>query len=165
MYKRIIAVTILLAIGTLMLPIIAANAGVVMNYIAYDYYYVETEICSGDVVVLEGYRHWLYAVTEDSNGGWHLTFHVNPCPISGEVIEGPNEGAKCRGVGYGSWAEYVIPSGTGIDYPYTFTYRNVYDVIIQGNAPNLKVHRITHITINANGEITVIFDDWRVTCK
>jgi hypothetical protein len=55
-YKRIIAVTMFLALGTLMVPITEANATVIWrDHIMVPVIWEETIPCSGDYIVLEGY--------------------------------------------------------------------------------------------------------------
>jgi hypothetical protein len=42
---------------------------------------------------------------------------------------------------------------------------NVFNFIGDGSAPNLLSHEVFHITINGNGETTVLFDRLREECK
>jgi hypothetical protein len=39
------------------------------------------------------------------------------------------------------------------------------NIIGQGGAPNLVLHRVTHVTVNANGEVTASHFDINVQCR
>jgi hypothetical protein len=114
--------------------------------------------CTGDAVLLEGRLHILITETVDKNGGLHLKAHFQPMNLQGEVIAGPNEGAKYNGTG-------VSQDRLNLKKGETFTMINNYRMIGQGKAPNFMVHETWHVTVNANGEVTANFIKVKVTCK
>lgn len=114
--------------------------------------------CSGDLVVVQGYMHILMTSTEDENGGIHGKVHFQPQGLSGVVVVGPNMGAKYQATG-------VTQDTVNAKKGQTYTYINNYRWIGQGQAPNFMVHETWHITINANGELTAVVDNVKVTCR
>jgi hypothetical protein len=46
-----------------------------------------------------------------------------------------------------------------------FTFVNNFRIIGQGPGNNFLVHEVTHLTVNANGDTTVTFDNFSVDCK
>ena len=154
-----------LTLGNLMLPITEANAPVIWNeHIMVPIIWEETIPCSGDHIVLEGHLHMISILTQDSNGIYHETLHSNPNELSGEVVSGPNIGVKYHGVGITQWRmRYSIFKEENEDY--RLTWVNTYNMIGEGDSPNLKLKTITHITINANGELTAYVDDIHLICE
>lgn len=114
--------------------------------------------CSGDVLQLTGYLHVLMTWTVDENGGVHGKIQFQPMKLMGEVISGPNVGAKYNGTG-GTLDNFNGRVGE------TYTYVNNFLMIGRGSAPNYKVHETFHITINADGDPIVVVDNTRTTCK
>lgn len=114
--------------------------------------------CTGDEVILEGFMHVLITGTVDANGGAHGKYKMQPMNLQGEVIWGPNEGAKYNGTG-GTQDQWNMKKGE------TYTFINNYRMIGQGKAPNYMVHETWHVTINANGEVTAVVDNVKVSCK
>jgi hypothetical protein len=45
------------------------------------------------------------------------------------------------------------------------TFINRFDIIGQGTGNNFTVHETAHITFNADGTVTVNFDNFSVECK
>lgn len=52
-----------------------------------------------------------------------------------------------------------------VDFPYVLTYVNRFFMISQGSGGNFKVSETVHITVDANGRITVFFDNLVITCQ
>jgi hypothetical protein len=48
---------------------------------------------------------------------------------------------------------------------FTDTFVNNFRIIGHGPGNNFLVHEVTHITINANGDVTVTFDNFSADCK
>ena len=67
-------------------------------------------------------------------------------------------GAKYQGTGMTQEQESFR---TGFE----FTLVNRFDIIGQGPCNNFSVHETAHITVNANGTLTVFFDNFSVVCK
>ena len=49
--------------------------------------------------------------------------------------------------------------------PIEFTFVNNFYMIRQGPGDNFKVHETFHFPINANGVVTAVVDNFRVTCQ
>jgi hypothetical protein len=47
----------------------------------------------------------------------------------------------------------------------TFTFVNNFRIIGQGPGNNFLIHEVTHVTVNANGDITATFDNPSLDCK
>jgi len=118
------------------------------------WYYIWT---TGDEVYCEGNMHILFTYTEDKAGGIHGKMHYQPQGMAGEVVWGPNLGAKYQGTGV-SQNTFALKKGQ------TETYINNYRCLGQGQAPNLTVHETWHITYNANGVLTAVVDNVKITC-
>ena len=147
------ALTAILAAGLAFL----AHAVVNVN-VKEDFVYSTTIPCTGDQIVLEGRTHILATWTEDGNGGEHVKAKFQPQKLQGIVISGPNMGAKYNGNG-------LAQDSLNLKKGETYTFVHNYLLIGQGRAPNLKVQDVWHITVNANGELTVDFIRGKVTCK
>jgi hypothetical protein len=110
--------------------------------------------CNGDTVTLTGDLHVEIQFNLNNSGGGNVHILTNPQGISGT---GSVTGVKYQGTGMTQQDE-------------TFTsaveakFINRFDIIGQkGNA--FEVHETAHITINANGDVTVFFDNFSVVCK
>jgi len=51
------------------------------------------------------------------------------------------------------------------DYPYHLTYVNNFRMIGAGPGNNFTVHEVTHVTVNANGDVTSQIDTYSADCK
>jgi hypothetical protein len=106
--------------------------------------------CTGDVVIVEGTLHIVGHDTIDADGGVHFVVH-NEFQGSGVSESG---------------AEYVV-SGVHnthhvgrLDSAFNFTIEDTFNVIRQGShtsEDNFRIRLVTHLTINANGEVTSEF--------
>jgi hypothetical protein len=109
---------------------------------------------AGELVVLEGDLHVLLTITENAN---HLSVksHSQPQGISGI---GLSTGDKYQGTGV-TQDHFTIGLGE------TFTFVNNFRIIGQGPGNNFLVHETFHVTINANGVVTAVVDNFSVECK
>ena len=112
---------------------------------------------AGEQVDLSGSLHELFHVTVDDSGAVHVTAHDNPQGINGV---GETTGAKYQATGV---TEDHENQGSG-GLPVTFTYVNNFRVIGQGPGNNFLFHENMHVTINADGTVTVSTDNARFTC-
>jgi hypothetical protein len=115
--------------------------------------------CGLEIVSFSGILHAVAHTTITSTGGIHSFVHFGP--VGG-----------VRAVGLTSGALYVVPgmlhdnvnvNGTGAAATETFV--NNFQIIGQGGLPNRNFQVTFHITVNANGEITVVFDRVREKCR
>jgi hypothetical protein len=110
---------------------------------------------AGENVTLTGDLHVEFQINFDNAGGGHIHILFNPQGISGT---GSVTGAKYQGTG-------MTQMGENFKTGFEFTFNNRFDIIGQGPGNNFSVHETAHITVNANGTLTVFFDNFSVTCK
>jgi hypothetical protein len=112
---------------------------------------------AGEVVDLSGPLHTLISFTINGNNvsGY---FHFQPQGISGT---GETTGAKYQatGVTQESFKSY-LQNGQA-----NFTFVNNFRIIGQGPGNNFLVHETLHLTINADGTLTVSHDNFSADCR
>ena len=113
---------------------------------------------AGEVVSLEGTLHVLNHVTFTDAGTVVFKSHNQPQRVSGV---GLSTGDRYQGTGVSQDIEVNHDGGL----PYTFTGINNFRIIGQGPGNNYTVHGLTHYTVNANGEVTVMVESNRVDCS
>lgn len=109
---------------------------------------------AGENVLLEGDLHLLTHITANNNG-FHVKTHAQPQGISGT---GDVTGDKYQATGV-TQDQFNLGPGE------TYTYVNNFRIIGQGPGNNFLVHQTFHYTINANGELTVVVDNFSSECK
>jgi hypothetical protein len=114
--------------------------------------------CNGEEVVsLEGDIHILISTTEDALGGTHVGV-INQSHFSGI---GAITGARYSGF-FNSNGHFNVrppfPQILTLASPGTMT-------ISSGNVPNFIVVIVSHLTVNANGEVTVTKNEFRAECR
>lgn len=110
---------------------------------------------AGEEVELTGNLHDLFHVTFTPSGGFRLSVVDNPQGISGT---GFTTGAKYQGTG-------ITRDNFGGRVGSEETFVNNFRIIGQGPGNNFLVHENLHITVNANGTLTVFRDNFSVECK
>ena len=111
--------------------------------------------CAGEEVRLTGKLHLLIHVTLDNAGGFHSNLRANPQGITGT---GLTTGDKYQSTGASN-----TQFNTKVGNEETFVF--IFNFIGQGNGNKLMVHVTHHVTVNANGIVTAIVDNFRVECK
>jgi len=112
---------------------------------------------AGEIVDLSGPLHTLISFTINGNNvsGY---FHFQPQGISGT---GETTGDKYQATGVTQESfKNSLQNGQA-----NLTFVNNFRIIGQGPGNNFLVHETMHITINANGSLTVFHDNFRVACK
>jgi len=110
---------------------------------------------AGEEVELTGNLHDLFHVTFTPSGGFRLSVVDNPQGITGT---GFTTGAKYQGTG-------ITRDNFGGRVGSEETFVNNFRIIGQGPGNNFLVHENLHITVNANGTLTVFRDNFSVECK
>jgi hypothetical protein len=112
--------------------------------------------CNGDTVDASGFVHLVSTMTINGN---HFSgvLHFNAQGVTGTS---ETTGAKYQGTGVTD--DMLGGSFTNGQYRETFIAR--FDFIGQGSAPNSTVHETAHMTVNANGTVTVFFDNVTASC-
>jgi hypothetical protein len=79
-------------------------------------------------------------------------------PAARLAVDGPNLGAKYQATG-------VTQDTFNWKKGQTYTYINNYRFLGQGQAPNLTIHETWHVTVNANGTLTAVVDNVKISEK
>ena len=111
---------------------------------------------TGEVVTLSGDLHVLISTTVNAN---HISLdsHFQPQGISGV---GSVSGDKYQGTGI---TRQSIEADV-VSFPFILTFVNNFRIIGQGPGNNFLVHQNVHITVNANGTVTVFVDNFSAEC-
>ncbi|HJQ30973.1 MAG TPA: hypothetical protein VJ866_02270 [Pyrinomonadaceae bacterium] len=113
--------------------------------------------CNGDTVLFQGTVHVVNTLTVDSSGGYHLKTHSNYQDVSG--------------TGTPSGLTYNVRTTTNEtvndnDNPqFETTVIQTVKAVSQGSAPNLFVHVVMHVTVNANGQTTSTVTEVTAECR
>jgi hypothetical protein len=112
---------------------------------------------AGEIVDLSGNLHTL--ITETINGNnVSGVMHFNPQGVSGT---GETTGLKYQGTGVTQTSfKESLQNGQA-----TMTFVNRFDIIGQGPGNNFTIKETAHITFNADGTVTVNFDNFSIECK
>jgi hypothetical protein len=109
--------------------------------------------CDGDVVTLSGVGHFYNTSAPTPNGGLHITNNV--------VISA--RGTSLSGATYLlNDSHHLILNVTSV--PGEITEVEHLTLIGLGGAQNLVADALLHITVNAQGEISVSIDEVRIVC-
>ena len=107
---------------------------------------------AGEIVSLSGTLHEVFHITFDANGGVHVKIHDQPQAIRGF---GQASGAKYQATGVTQQQSNTNP----------LTFVNNFRIIGQGPGNNFLVHQVFHVTVNANGAVTALFDRASAECR
>jgi hypothetical protein len=110
---------------------------------------------AGETVVFTGQLHELITFNMNAAGGVSGLMHFQPQGLTGI---GMTTGLKYQGTG----ATTTSLSG---NVGQQMTFVNNFRIIGQGPGNNLLVHENSHVTIDANGNVTASFDDLSIDCK
>lgn len=113
--------------------------------------------CAGEDIHFTGAFHVETHLVIDAKGGIHSQFTANDYNLRGV---GLTSGNRYRRVG--ATTDSFNASGPP---PLEETFTNTFNFIGQGPGNNFLAHQVFHITINANGVVTVIFDKLRIECR
>lgn len=111
----------------------------------------------GEDVELTGFFHIVVHTTVNGNR-FVSNFHFQPQGVSGE---GLTSGIKYQSTGVGQ----EIVRGSFVNGQFSSTFILNIGIIGQDTGNNAVLHEQTHVTINANGEVMVSFDNSSATCK
>ena len=112
---------------------------------------------AGEVVDLSGPLHTLISFTINGNNV-SGSFHFQPQGISGT---GETTGAKYQATGVTLESfKNSLQNGQA-----NLTYVNNFRIIGQGPGNNFLVHETMHVSVNADGTVTVFHDNFSIDCK
>lgn len=157
--KRMFGLALPLAGAMVLLVAGSGSAGVLVN-VAVPFSEVISIPCAnggaGEDVAVEGFLHVLITETVDRNGVVHTTSQFQPMGISGT---GLTTGDSYQATGI------TRDQISGTEPPFEVTFVNNFRIIGQGTGNNLLIHEVFHVTVNANGELTVFVDHLSAECK
>ena len=114
---------------------------------------------AGETVELNGTLHILLTFTINGNNVSGKD-HFQPQNLSG-VGSVSGDSYQGTGVTQSTFKSPLVPGASGD----TFTFVNNFRIIGQGPGNNVLVHTVTHVTINANGDVTADVSLDRSECK
>jgi hypothetical protein len=157
--KKRLGLALPLAGAMVLLVTASGSAGVLIN-VAVPFSQVFSVPCAnggaGEDVELDGFLHFLITETVDHKGVVHTTTHFQPMGISGTGLT-TGDSYQATGV--------TRQKINGTEPPFEVTFVNNFRIIGQGTGNNLLIHEVFHLTVNANGELTVSFDHLSEECK
>lgn len=109
----------------------------------------------GEWVFFSGTLHGVSVTTIDDTGVFHTELHFQPQGIGGE---GLTTGASYQ------WTGATQASFNG-QVGYENTFISNYRLIGAGTNNNLLIHQTFHATVQPDGEVTIVVDDYTVECK
>jgi hypothetical protein len=127
----------------------------VVNTGFFDFNITIFDQCNGEDVDFVTKRKHIFNTTFDAAGGVHVGFH--------RAWWGTGVG-QTTGTVYQlnwPWQEQLYARGP---FPQVFSRRINNNLPTRGSAPNRLFSLIQHLTVNANGEVTVDFSDLKLTC-
>jgi hypothetical protein len=111
----------------------------------------------GEYVFFSGTLHGVSVTTIDDTGRFHTELHFQPQGIGGEGLT--------TGDSY-QWTGATQASFNGqIGYETENTFISNYRLIGTGTNNNLLIHQTFHATVQPDGEVTIVVDDYTVECK
>ena len=112
--------------------------------------------CNGDTVALTGSEHILMSTTINGNH-FSAVAHFQRQGVTGTDL---TTGAKYQGTG----ATQEVFSDNFLNSQEQISVHDSFQLIGQGSAPNLVVDEDGHLTFNANGDLTVDFGSFSISC-
>ena len=113
--------------------------------------------CAGDVFLASGRYNTSITREVDASGGVHIRVHVNFQGVSGE--------SQITGTKYQLVSNQLLELNADGPPPVERTTFVQFRIIGQGPDNDLIMRTMSHVTVNANGDITVLFRDGEVECR
>jgi hypothetical protein len=119
-----------------------------------------TNPCTGETILLEGTQNIFVQTTIDANGVTHIQAHGN-AQVQGESASG------VKYVAYQT-LDQTVHESVSSESAATLTFTNTFQLIRQGSATSTPddfvLKEVTHVTVNANGEITSVVNEFEEEC-
>ena len=147
------------AIALLAILALALNGAATANARAFNTFTnVNTTLyddCTGEDVVFTGREHFQENVTTNPDGSFHLHITANFADVTG--------------IGQTTGMKYHFPvelnETQNLNAGQEQTLEEVLNLISEGSASNQKIKFRIHLTVNANGVVTVNNEFYEVTCS
>jgi len=112
--------------------------------------------CNGEPVTLTGELIVTTRTTVDAEGRLHIAYNLVPSGVRGTGASG----AAYKAVG-GEREHFNVAVD---DAPLTDTFTSVFNLVSQGSTDNFIAKVTFHVTVDANGQETVFFDNSDSEC-
>jgi hypothetical protein len=113
--------------------------------------------CNGELVTFSGPVHVVVDVTSDGAGGFHMVVSQNVVNWTGSGDQGNNY--VLPQTSHTSRYESDVKAGS------TTTGTLSQLAISKGSAPNFELFALSHVTVNANGEVSSSIDTFSADCR
>jgi hypothetical protein len=131
-----------------------AQATTVTTNIRFPVDFTLTNQCTGEQIAFSGEAHILVQSSATPSGHFKMTIHSNLQDVTGV---GLTSGADFHFLSIATTSE---ESGPGVEVTIPVSFR----IIGPGPGNNFLFHDSTHLTVNANGDVTAQVDNFSVTC-
>jgi hypothetical protein len=121
----------------------------------FDFVVPVNEGCTGEAVHVYGPIDVIVQTTTDAKGRTHLTTHYSPHLTA----VGLTTGKRYLAVG----PTQIVSFDAG--GPAVFNVANIIITVAPGSGDNFVLTEVVHVTLNANGDVTVDFDRVNVACR
>ena len=111
----------------------------------------------GEPIELSGTLHLVSHVTVDAAGGLHFVSHANPQGVTGR---GLTSGTIYQGTGV-TRSNFNLTAGGATE----FTSVSSFKIIGRGPTDNFLVQQVFHVTVNPDGTVTTVVDQFFVKCQ
>ena len=115
-----------------------------------------SDSCSGEDVHIFGPLEGIAQTTTNPGGGTHTVIHFTPHVTA----IGLTSGATYRAVGPAQIVTNMSGPGQSV-----FALVDIIRVTSPGSAGNLTLTHTVHVTVNANGDVTVEFNNLSAACR
>jgi len=147
----------MLVVAGLMIPIHAQDNHTTERFTDdFDLVLPASDSCSGEDVYIVGPLEGMAQTTTDSGGGIHVVIHFTPHVTA----IGLTSGLAYRVVG----PAQIVMDMSGPDQN-VFALVDIIRVTSPGSAGNLTITHTVHVTVNANGDTTVEFNNYSAACR
>ncbi len=111
----------------------------------------------GEPIELSGTLHLVSHVTFDDAGGIHFVSQANPQGVTGV---GLTSGTVYQGTGVGR-GNFNLTAGGATE----FTFVGSFKIIGHGPTDNFLVQTVFHVTVNPDGTVTTVVEQFSVKCQ
>lgn len=153
-------VAVFLAVLALMLSAATPSQAAATTFrdsITVPYDVVLYNACTGEDVALTGELSITAHTTIDGQGGIHSKFTLVPHNVRGT---GLSSGITYKAVG-GARSTFNADADFA---PLAITSTSMFNLVSQGSSDNFQVRYTFHLTVNANGELTAVVDNFTLKC-
>jgi hypothetical protein len=111
--------------------------------------------CTGELIAFSGNIHVTSSTTTNSSGGIVVSQHINYQGVSGVgLISGDYRLTGTEN------DKTLLTNGADV-----VTQEDSFNIISEGSSPNSLMKTLFHVTYNADGTVTTVFDDFRLVCQ